>query len=80
MNTMVFYLDLTSDFDIEDLLLLLSKLERIGVRNLSHKLLSNYLPNRSHYIEIQGKTRSLRGNPDTNVIQGLMLLGTLFTL
>ena len=72
--------DLTAAFDTCDSLLLTNMMEHIGIRGTELETLTNYLMNRTAYIEIQGFFSTLRKMPNCSVIQGSKMSSTLYTI
>ena len=72
------YLDLTKAFDTVDHGILLSKLERYGVRGIALDLLKSYLSNRYQFTYINGIQSSLQlikcGVPQGSILGPLLFL------
>ena len=62
--------DLSTAFDTVDTILLMTKLEHIGIRDKEHNILQTYLTDRNADTEVQGFFSSLKQQPDCLVIQG----------
>lgn len=73
------FLDLAKAFDTVSVPLLLSKLTKIGIRGLQHKLFSEYLTNRTQSVQI-GDHLSEEENINFGVPQGSILGPTLFLI
>ena len=72
--------DLSAAFDTVDSILLMTKLEHIGIRDKEHNILKTYLTDRDAYTDVQGFFSKLKKQPDCSVIQGGKLSSTLYTL
>ena len=72
------FIDFREAFDAVDHSVLLNKLNRIGIRGLSHKLLISYLTNRCQYVKIEDKCSSMklikRGVPQGSILVPLLFL------
>jgi hypothetical protein len=73
------FLDLRKAFDVCSHSILLAKLEKMGIKDISLKWFKNYLSGRSQRVEINGVlSESL--NLDISVMQGSILGPILFLL
>lgn len=73
------FLDLSKAFDCLDHKILLSKLKYYGIKNKSLSLCSNYLSNRTQFVELNTDNSSEKLSIDTGVPQG-SILGPFFFL
>ena len=62
--------DLSMAYDTVEHKLLMSKLEHLGFRKNSYKIIESYLKDRKFYTEVQGFSSSLKNMPPVSVIQG----------
>ena len=79
-HSVILATDLTAAFDVVSHPLLLVKLNHIGFRGMSGRILASYLEDRYSYVEVQGFFSSLIKMPRLSVIQGSRLSGTFFTI
>lgn len=77
LYTMGIFLDLSKAFDLIDHQLLLMKLERYGIRGVTHNLIESYLSCRAQYVSI-GSTCSVQRSVSLGVPQGSILGPFLF--
>merc|ERR1711954_612432 len=70
--------DLTAAFDTIDHLILLQKMEHIGIRGKPLEVIQSYLSERQSYCEVQGFCGKLRPSRAYSVIQGGKLSGQFF--
>ena len=54
------FIDFTKAFDAVDHSVLLNKLNQIGIRGFSQKLLTSYLTKRCQYVKIEDKCSSMK--------------------
>ena len=77
--TCIIFLDLKKAFDTVDHQILLSKLEKLGLRGNFYNLLQDYLNNRKQYVNVNDVFSHLL-NMSTGMPQGSILGPTLFSL
>jgi len=63
------FLDLKKAFDVCSHIILLKKLEKMGIRGAALTWFGNYMAGRTQFVDIDGK-RSESRNIDISVIQG----------
>ena len=73
------FIDFRKAFDTVDHSILLRKLDAYGVRGSAHKLLTNYLSNRRHYVSIEN-TSSNEHTTNMGIPQGSILGPLLFLI
>ncbi len=73
-------LDIKRAFDSTDRGILLSKLEKAGIRGFFLKWLSDYMSHREMFIRVNGVTSNSSFISDKGVLQGSALSSTLFAL
>jgi len=73
------FIDLSKAFDTLDHSILLSKLEKYGLSELSLRLITSYLTNRSHYVQ-WNHSRSVLKNITMGVPQGSILGPLLYVI
>ena len=78
-DTIGIFIDLSKAFDTIDHATLLAKLERYGIRGISHDLIKSYLTNRYQIVSING-TLSEKEPVKYGVPQGSVLVPLLFLL
>ena len=78
MRTNGIFVDFRKAFDSVDHKLLIKKMNHIGVRGTSHKLIASYLAYRFQYVRLDDKssaTKSItRGDPQDSILDPLLFL------
>ena len=79
-DTVILNTDLLLAFDTCQHLLLLAKLDHLGIRIKEMSLMESYLINCKIYIEVQGYNSIVKNLGQTSVVQGSELSGLLYTI
>ena len=78
VKTNCIFVDFRKAFDSVDHNVLLEKLYHVGIRGISHKLLTNYLANRYQYVKIEDECSTMkqikRGVPQGSILGPLLFL------